>query len=46
MWEWGYKPHNMPDDTLVDIMLHNGAGNTLEAGVVEWSDVKQYRRAK
>lgn len=46
VWEWGYKPHNMPDDALVDIMLHNGAGNTLEAGVVEWSDVKQYRRAK
>ncbi len=46
VWEWGYKPKNLPDDTMVDIKLHNGEGNTLEAGVVEWSDVKKYRRAK
>lgn len=44
VWEWGYKPQDVPDDQMVDVMLHNGAAATLEAGVVEWSDVKQYRR--
>lgn len=46
VWEWQYKPNDLPDDQVVEIRTYGGGENILEAGVVEWSDVEKYRRVK
>lgn len=46
VWEWQYKPNDLPDDQVVEIRTNGGGENILEAGVVEWSDVERYRRVK
>lgn len=46
VWEWQYKPNDLPADQVVEIRTYGGGENILEAGVVEWSDVEKYRRVK
>lgn len=46
VWEWQYKPNDLPYDQVVEIRTYGGGENILEAGVVEWSDVEKYRRVK
>lgn len=43
VWEWGHKPNGMADNAIVEIEIHGGARNTLEASVIDWQQVKAYR---
>lgn len=45
-WEWEYKPNSLDDADTVDIVTHDGKTNNLEAGIVDWAQVKSYRVAE
>lgn len=45
-WEWEYKPNSLDDADTVDIVTHDGQTNNLEAGIVDWAQVKSYRVAE
>lgn len=43
VWEWDYQPGDMPATAIVEIKTRDNRTNILEASVIDWSQVAQYR---